>query len=241
MNKGIFILSTLILIIIGLVLIVHSSYFEIKEIQVIGNQKLKTEQIIEASGISVGQNIVLLPGREIANRLMNYVRIKGVKLEPCFPDKMVLHINERIGLGLLLTEDGKWIELSHDGQILETFDTFPRTDNTSSLPLVEGIVPKLNGTEVEMTYDLIYVLDLLKALLPIKNKVSKVSYQADDIKVVLYSQTTINFGQAMNLEKNIEYFYKIWDYLNDIEENIEEKIECINLRYEGKPFFQRKS
>ncbi|MCK4259023.1 MAG: FtsQ-type POTRA domain-containing protein [Halanaerobiales bacterium] len=227
MKKGIFILSTLLLLIIGIVLIMHSSYFEIKEILVVGNEILTTEQIIEISGISKGQNLFLVPGREVVNRLMNYVRIKGIKFERNFPDQIVIQINERTGLMLIFTEDGRWIELDQDGQILETFTT----KEISRLPIMEGLNSKIIGTHIEMTDDLNNIIFLLEALLFMQDKMSKVSYQGGEIIVTLRSKGTINFGQPVNLKKNIQILEKIWENL----ETVLDKLDYIKFNYEKKP------
>lgn len=235
MNKKWLVLLTLILVVVGAVLLMHSSYFGVKTILVEGNHQMSKEQIINASGIVKGQNMFLLPGREVANRLLSYVRIKGVKLERRFPDTLAIIVNERSGLGLFQTKERKWVEVSEDGQILKTYTN---TQQRPPMPWVDGIVSTVVDKQVEMTDKMSDVLRLLKALLPWQSSITKVSYQPDDLKVVFASGLIVFFGHASDLSTNIPVFEAI---LSNLKKTGKEKnVEYIDLRYSGKPVIREK-
>lgn len=216
--------------VIGLVLIIHSSYFEVKQIMVVGNHQLSTAEILKIVGNFKGQNIFLVPGRKIVNRLMNHVRIKGVKLERKLPDTLIIRVNERYGLALFRDLNNNWVEISKDGLILGIYKNNSRPD----LPVVEGLQVKTDGNNVEMTDELADLLVLLKALFPLQKKMSEVSYYPENIKIIFHSGTTLYLGEAVNLEKKVTVFRSIWEEIQN------KKIEYIDLRYEGKPVIKLK-
>lgn len=233
MDKRFIVLMTLILTIVGLILLMHSSYFGVKAIRVIGNERMTKEEVIEASGVSKGLNLFLLPGREVANRLMNYVRIKGVKLERDFPDTLVIHVNERNGLALFQNGSGKWMELSGDGMILEVYAAgMARPD----LPIVEGMVPKIVDKQVELNENLEIMLALLKKVYPWRKEITKVSYKMEDVHLAFDSGTIIYFGHVADVEKNLPVFETIWNNI----QNPAKKIQYIDLRYSGKPVIRER-
>lgn len=231
MNKKVYIMLSLLFVVIGSILIMHSSYFQIQEIQVIGNHQLDVEQIIKASGIEKGQNIFLIPGREIVTRLMNYVRIKGVKLERAFPDTLVIRVNERTGLALFPAEEGKWIEVSRDGLILEVYQ-----DNLPKLPLVEGIELQIQGKHVIMTEELKDALTLFKTLVSLQEKMTQVSYREQDIQIQLMNGIQVVIGRAADPEQKGELLLLILANQQDQLKNIEH----VDLRFDGKPFIRKK-
>lgn len=235
MNKKWFILLSLILVIVGAVLLMHSSYFGVKTILVIGNHQMTSEQIINASGIVKGQNMFLLPGREAANRLLNYVRIKGVKLERRFPSVLAIIIKERSGLGFFQTKEGKWLEVSEDGVILATFAP---SEKKPQLPFVKGLQPKLLDKQVEMTDEVSNVLVLMKALLPWQKQITEVHYRPNDLQVLFTSGLIVLFGHASDLTNNILVFEKILANLKKTGKI--QNVKYIDLRYSGKPVIRGK-
>lgn len=230
MDRKVIIILTVLLLIVGMVLTMHSSYFEVKSIQVIGTDILTEEEVIAASGVSKGLNIFLLPGRETANRLMNYVRIKGVKLERDLPDTLIIRINERAGLGLFPTEDNRWMELSLDGTLLEVYDA---KAYLPSLPRITGISPAIRGQQVKMTENLSKLLFLLKELHRLGIVMTSVSYHMEDLQVRLKSGTLIHFGHIASIEQNLTIFEKTWLSL----QISPEKIKYFDFRYTGKPVY----
>lgn len=235
MKKKLFVLLSLILLIVGAVLLMHSSYFGVKQILVMGNHQVSADEVIRASGIVKGENMFLLPGREVANRLLNHIRIQGVKLERRFPDTVALIIKERSGLGLFPVKGEKWLEVSEDGMIVATYTA---SQTRPPVPAVKGIQPKVLDKRVETRDELADVLKLLKGLLPWQSQVTEVSYQPADIKVVFASGLVVLFGHASDLSETIPVLQLILTDLKNAGK--EQNVVYIDLRYSGKPVIREK-
>ena len=232
MNKGIVIIMSLLLAITGLVLLIHSSYFEVHQIVVDGNDQLVTEEIMRVVGDYKGYNIFLIPGREVVTKLMNYVRIKGVKLERDFPHTLIIKINERSGLGLFQTIKGKWVEISRDGNILGVY----KGELPSNIPRVEGIKVKVVDKQVELNSELEYLLALIKAFFPIEKNITKVSYAPHDIIIYFKDRSILYFGGLEETEHKLQIYENIIEKMS----NKRKKIKYIDLRYKGKPVIRLK-
>lgn len=232
MNKGIVVVLSLLLVVIGLVLLMHSSYFEVNQIMVNGNQQLATEEIMRVVGDYKGQNIFLIPGREVVTKLMNYVRIKGVKLEREFPHKLIIKINERSGLGIFETTDGKWVELSQGGKILGVYNE-KLPDN---LPQIQDLKVKVMDKQVEMDKELTYLLRLLKSFYTEQIDITKVSYSPYNIQFYFKDHSKLYFGGLDSIEKKLKIYKNIIEKM----ENNRKNIKYIDLRYRGKPVIRLK-
>lgn len=230
-NKLVY-LFVVILAIIGVVMVMHSPYFSVETIGVVGLSQLKAGEVIKDSGIKKGDNIFLVPGREVVNRLMGNVRIKGVKLERHFPDKIVLVVNERPGLALFSKVD-KLLELGEDGVILATYG---KEEGRPDLPSIEGVQSKVLGQQMELSPALAGTLSLLKGLYSLHLAVAKVSYVHGDLELTLDAGTEVYFGSQEDLAKNVEMFRTI---IANLPESSGE-IKYIDLRYAGKPVIQMK-
>lgn len=88
-------------------LIVFSSFFRIKEIQISGNQKVAAEEIKILIGEQINkkvffansQSIFLFKGKTIENKLLeSFIKIDSVNLKRKLPDKLIVEIKERVAM-----------------------------------------------------------------------------------------------------------------------------------------------
>ncbi|MCG8638236.1 MAG: FtsQ-type POTRA domain-containing protein, partial [Desulfobacterales bacterium] len=198
MKKGILVISLFILALCSLVLIIHSSYFEVKDIQIEGLTRVQSEEIIKTIGELKGQNIFLIPGREIVNRLISFRRIKGAKLERKLPGTLIIKINERDGLAVFRSDEN-WIELCEEGKILQIYDESKLPD----LPRVNGLNVEMANNQVSITVELKRFLGFMQGLLPMQNLINYVSYISEDVQVTFKSNAVLYLGEAIDLDKKI--------------------------------------
>ncbi len=226
-KKGIVILSFLILLVIGTVVTIHSSYFEVKSVKILGIHQLNAVDIVNVVGNLEGQNIFLIPGRELVDNLLNLTRVKGVKIERNLPDTLIIQVNERSTLGLFKDNNNRWVEVSADGKILKVYgdETLPQ------LPHINGLIINSTNGQVDASEELSRFFNVLTLFFPLQSKITNISYDPQDIQIRFTTGTTLYFGQAINVQKRYEIFSAIWE---DSNFNLE-KIEYIDLRYEDNP------
>ncbi|MBI3399365.1 MAG: FtsQ-type POTRA domain-containing protein [Deltaproteobacteria bacterium] len=70
-------------------------YLSIKEIKVIGSGKLSKSDILELSGINVGDNLIAINSTDIKNSIKTNPWVATVNIARRFPDKLTVEIKER--------------------------------------------------------------------------------------------------------------------------------------------------
>ena len=94
-------------------------FFRINSVEVLGNVHYTAEEIIEASGIEIGDNLVGLSRSRVSAAIctklpyVEYVNIKKV-----LPDGVVLRVSERVAAASVESAEGRWL-ISAQGKLLE--------------------------------------------------------------------------------------------------------------------------
>ena len=104
----IFIFTTLLgLLIISVYLALTHPLFNIDLIEVSGNINNESTQIIEKSGVAVGNNIFWVNSKKIANRIKELKGIEEVKVEKLLPNILRIKVKENYNLPYIKKDDEK--------------------------------------------------------------------------------------------------------------------------------------
>ena len=138
-------------------------FFRVNEVTVEGNVRYTVQEVVEASGIQTGDNLVSLSKSEIASRIRTKLPyVESVSIHRKFPDGVELTVRERSAVASVTSSSGRWL-ISSQGKLLE---------KQSDQQVVEiygfgAVSPYAGGTlqvrEKEMA-TLSYALELLTAL-----------------------------------------------------------------------------
>lgn len=138
-------------------------FFRINEVAVTGHSRYTAQEIVEASGIMKGDNLVALPKGQIASTIRTRLPyIESVSLRRQLPDTVAITVRERVAVASVDSADGRWL-ISSQGKLLEQ-----AADH--QVVTVEGLTAKApyagNNLEVseEQSNSLDHVLALLDAL-----------------------------------------------------------------------------
>ena len=139
-------------------------FFRVNSVEVSGNVRYTEEEIIEASGIWVGDNLIALSRSRVSAAICTRLpSVENVSVKKVLPDRVVLRVSERVAAASVESSEGRWL-ISAQGKLLE------QDDGTTRTVIVRGltaIVPYPGGTlqvteEEETT--LSYVTQLLTQL-----------------------------------------------------------------------------
>lgn len=98
-------------------------FFKIQTIEVSGTSRYRADDIIAASGVEIGDNLVLLDRYKISQRIytsLPYVTVVSPK--PKFPDTLEIEITETRAVAAIQGGGGFWL-ISAEGKILEAVDS----------------------------------------------------------------------------------------------------------------------
>ena len=94
-------------------------FFRINEVTVAGNDRYTAQEIIDASGIRTGDNLIALSKSRVAgNIIARLPYVRSVSIERLLPDGVLLTVTEHVASAAI--SDGKnWWYLAEQGKVLE--------------------------------------------------------------------------------------------------------------------------
>ena len=103
-------------------------FFKVDKIETAGSARYQAEEIIAASGVERGDNLILLDRRRIAQRLYTELPyITQVQVTPQFPDTLLLEITETRAITSIQGAGGYWL-LSAKGKLVEAAEESAAAD-----------------------------------------------------------------------------------------------------------------
>lgn len=115
----VFVLLILCLVGFGVFKIIKDQYFAIKQIEIIGNSIVETSALQSLMTDASGRWIFLLAPGSLESKIYsssNY--IKSAYIEKVLPDKLILHIEERVPIAVWRTVNGAYL-IDADGFVIE--------------------------------------------------------------------------------------------------------------------------
>ena len=97
----------------------QTSYFELKDFEVVGNSVLDSDYILKKAGIAPAQNVFSLETDEIRQRLLEEPLIKDIKVELSSLNSLRISVTERTPI-IYAKKGIAFYEISEDGVILNT-------------------------------------------------------------------------------------------------------------------------
>lgn len=184
-------------------------FFRVNEVTVEGNSRYTDQEVVEASGIRTGDNLVGLSKSEIAGKIRTGLPyVESVSVHRKFPDGVELTVRERLAVASVTSSSGRWL-ISSQGKLLEQH---------SGQRVVEirgfgAISPYAGGSlqvREEDSATLSYVLELLTALekRELLSKCTVLDCTSD-------TYLTLNYDiYVLKLPRGCDYDYKLRLLLN---------------------------
>lgn len=103
-------------------------FFKVEHIEVTGSSRYQTAEIIDASGVKTGDNLVLLDRYRVSQRIYTSLPyVTDVRPKPKFPNTLEIEVTETRAAASIQGAGGFWL-ISSDGKILEAVDSLRAAD-----------------------------------------------------------------------------------------------------------------
>lgn len=136
-------------------------FFRVNAVQVEGNVRYTPEEVIEASGVKTGDNLITLSRSRISTAIRAQLPyVEGVAIQRVYPDKLVIRVTERVASASVDSAEGRWL-ISSQGKLLEKDNGSVKTVRIDGLTAVG---PYAGGT-LQTAEDEQPTLDYVKQLL----------------------------------------------------------------------------
>lgn len=141
-------------------------FFRIETIRVEGAEHYTEQEIRQASGLELGDNLYLMNKDRVSERVYSSLTyIRKVRIYRELPSTLVIEVQESPVAGILITPEGDWV-LNAEGKIMESRDGSTEYDNAviDGVELLEPAVGKKAKTDEESSYRFDELLRLLQEL-----------------------------------------------------------------------------
>ncbi|MBC7335098.1 MAG: FtsQ-type POTRA domain-containing protein [Clostridia bacterium] len=198
------------LLVAGILLFLRSSFWSLAEIRVEGNEALSTAEVIRLSGLVPGQNLFRIREQEVRERLLLHPRIKAVDLRYCWPDTVVVQVEERRAVGAIPVQGWFW-EVDGEGTLLGSKAAWPG----KGVPLLTGMTlpaaKPLPGERVAAP-EAAGLLAVARRLAPeMRAVVQEIHYSnAEGISLFTTNGIEVYLGRPDELETKLILFWAIY-------------------------------
>ena len=94
-------------------------FFRVNSVEVEGNVRYTAEEIVEASGIHTGDNLIALPRSRVSASIRTQLPyVESVSIRLSLPDGVVLKVTERVAAASVESAEGRWL-MAAQGKLLE--------------------------------------------------------------------------------------------------------------------------
>ena len=183
-----------------------SDIFNIKQITVVNNNKVLTEEVINLSTLNIGNNMFKTLNKKIKNSLKTNPYIEDVAIRRKLNGEIILEIKERVPT-YMLQYGNLYVYINNQGYMLEI------TETALQLPIISGYVTKeekiKEGNRLELE-DLKKLEDVIKIVELAKNtslgaKITQIDIQDSNnyILTIASEGKTVQFGNNTNIKIKI--------------------------------------
>lgn len=139
-------------------------FFRVNSIEVAGNVRYTAEEIIEASGIRQGDNLIILPAMRVSALIQTKLPyVERVAIQPAYPDGLLIKVTERVAAASVDSAEGRWL-ISTQGKLLEKDNGTIQAIRITGLTAVGAYAGGILQAAEEEQLTLEYVKELLAAL-----------------------------------------------------------------------------
>lgn len=162
-RKIVAIVALIVMFLIITVLILFSDLFSIKQITVLNNSKISTEEIIDNSKLVIGNNMFKTFKTSIKNNIKENPYIEEVKVTKKLNGEIIIDVKERNST-YMLQNGSNYVYINNQGYILEI------TETPSALPIIKGcetqeLIPgnRLNVQDLKKLSIVIQIMEAAKS------------------------------------------------------------------------------
>lgn len=208
-------LTVFTLFIVGIILLILSPIFNIKEIVITGNEKIPEATILSLLSISEGTNIFKETNKNINEKIKQNAYIAGAIIKRELPSRLKLQVKERTVDYILKIGEG-YAYINKDGTILEI--TSEKAEGKMELQGYETSVEHIiSGNKVcEDDFERIEDIETIIQVLTnasLGGLITSINIQDEDDYIINMEseQKTIYIGNTSNLDIKILYIKTILD------------------------------
>ncbi|MGL6105814.1 cell division protein FtsQ/DivIB [Romboutsia sp.] len=202
-GKLMIVLSLILMLVIGSYAFLNSSIFDMKNIQIKGNDQIEDKAIVNSLGINNDKNIFMYSTKQLEEQLKENPYIESATINKKLPNTLKIQVKERKSVAILKCND-KYCYIDKSGKLLGVVEKI----KDKNKEIVVDISYNINENkeikfENEQTKKrLLYLLECIQKN-NLSKKIGEIKFEKDEkisiltkqrIKVLLYKDEKISYN-----------------------------------------------
>lgn len=228
--------AMIFVVICGAIAAALALFFKVDHIEVSGNARYNTEEIVEASGVTMGENLFFLNKYEAASRIaQNLSYVESAQINRRLPSTLCIQVGE-CDHAVAVEQDGKLWLMCYNGKIADAVTTKDKKSYAilTGMTLQEPTVGQIMDTDEEHA-------DMRETMLALLQQMHDKDMLKDlqELHLEKDAYITMRYLDRFNVQIlwNADFDYKL-EYLKAVVERLEDNEKgIIDLTQEGKASF----
>ncbi len=215
-GRGLWAVLCLLFVLVGVGIILYSTLFQLKRVQVVGSTYRTPQEVVTLAGVVEGDNILLLDEEKIRNNINADRYLIFQDMQRDYPDGLIIQVHERIPR-VNIQSMGEQYTLDGEGMVLEKSQTLQLTEGlvaVTGLQITSSILGRhITCQKVEQLVAYRKVMAEL-ALQEIISQISELNLaDMDNLYLVSVDGFTIRLGDDGDMQAKIGAMRAVLDYL----------------------------
>lgn len=181
----------------------RSPLLDVDRIEVTGAERTEVPQIVEASGVELGDRMVQLDPGEVEEGVAALPWIDEVRVVRDWPSTVLVDVSERVAVAVVEAASGGLLLVDAEGRLLE------EVDDPGSLVLLEGVPAGAGpGARLEAPDDVLEVAAATGSELA--DAVAAVVWDDGEAKLRLRGEGMARLGGTEDLEAKLDALATVW-------------------------------
>jgi len=226
---------------LSIFLFLHSSVFNVAQINVQGNERVSKDEVLALSGLSTGKNIFKFNANNVVKSIEAHPLVKHAEIKRKPPRTVSITITER-QMWAIVPAGNVFLIIDDSGVCFEKLDNLP----FKNYPLItmDQMPAQINlGQAVDSK-----ATDMVKQVwlaMPenVQPKISEFHYLNNESSLKLYTMegTEVRFGNLERLDEKIKTLVQVLQLESTMHKQGRDTLEYVDLRFNGEPVLKTKS
>jgi cell division protein FtsQ len=216
-------------------LFIHSSIFNVDQIEVQGNDKVSREETMALSGLAPGINIFEMDEDLTSKAIEAHPMVRKAEVARQLPRKLVVKITER-QIWAVIPYKGVFLCIDDSGVCFDKLNNTPisnyPTITMDELPEYVNLGQAINKQATDMVRQLWQSMPDSD-----RQKISEFHYlnKENALKIYTIGGTEIRFGDLERLEEKVNTLTQVIQIESDFKKQGKDVLEYIDMRFKGEP------
>lgn len=218
----------LVIILLGLIIaagflinyLFTNSKFNIRKVTVSDCEKYTAEEIVNISGVKIGENIFKISKKEIISNVEQLPYVESCEVDRQLPQVLRLNVKERTGKYVAYAKDsGQYVRLDKTGFILEVIDVSKMEEETLMFGINFDDIIELGQCLTPLELEKFDSYERVKELYEkynIEARITSVEFKDAHIILTLNDKLNVKLKDNKELEYKISFLKTILKELNDV-------------------------